>query len=170
MQAENIYKEKEKILIAYFSASGVTARLAALLSKETGASLYEIKPEIPYTKADLDWMNENSRANREMREKIRPPLSRTFDVNPFSVIFLGFPIWWYTAPTIINSFLGLYDMSGKVIIPFATSGSSPYGETNLSLSASAKGALIKEGKRFSSDVDAKTLRDRASKSLNDSHK
>lgn len=161
---------KEKILVAYFSATGVTKRIASLLSEEIGSTLYEIKPFRPYTKADLDWRNENSRANREMRENLRPPLASPFDVNPFSVIFLGFPIWWYAAPKIINSFLEKYDMTGKIIIPFATSGSSTYGEASLSLSASAKGATIKEGKRFSSDVESKILRDWAAKEMEETQK
>ncbi|MBQ8165554.1 MAG: NAD(P)H-dependent oxidoreductase, partial [Lachnospiraceae bacterium] len=113
-----------KKLVAYFSASGVTAKVANALAEALGATLHEIKPEIPYTAADLDWMNKQSRSSVEMSDKsYRPAIKDNLDnMADYDVIYLGFPIWWYVAPTIINTFLESYDMSGKTIILFATSG------------------------------------------------
>ena len=120
-----------KKLVAYFSASGVTAAAAEQLAKAAGADIYEIKPETPYTAADLDWTNKSSRSSVEMSNKsFRPAISGTpCDTDQYDVIFLGFPIWWYVAPTIINTFLESYDFSGKTIVLFATSGGSPMGRT-----------------------------------------
>ena len=113
-------------LAAYFSASGVTAKKAQELAKVTGADLYEIAPAVPYTNADLDWMNKNSRSSIEMSDKnSRPALAETeHDFSGYDVIYIGFPIWWYTAPTIINTFLETLDLTGKKIVLFATSGGS----------------------------------------------
>lgn len=115
-------------LVAYFSASGVTADAAKKIAEITDAKLYEIRPEVPYTKADLNWQDQNSRSSVEMKDKSSRP--KTADKNApvaqSDVIFLGFPIWWYTAPTIINTFLESYDFTGKRIILFATSGSSGF--------------------------------------------
>lgn len=120
-----------KKLVAYFSASGVTAAAAEQLAKAAGADIYEIKPETPYTAADLDWTNKSSRSSVEMSNKsFRPAISGTpCDTDQYDVIFLGFPIWWYVAPTIINTFLESYDFSGKTIVLFATSGGSGFGKT-----------------------------------------
>ena len=114
----------KKILVAYFSASGVTAKAAWKLSEAIGADLYEIKPEVPYTRADLDWMDKNSRSSVEMNNpSSRPAIATKLpDMEKYDAVFVGFPIWWYVAPKIINTFLESYDFSGKVIIPFATSG------------------------------------------------
>ena len=116
-------------LVAYFSASGTTAAAAKTLAEAAGADLYEIKPQTPYTRADLDWMNKKSRSSVEMNDRsFRPPLlDRDAPVADCDVIFLGFPIWWYVAPTIINTFLESYDFSGKTIVLFATSGGSGFG-------------------------------------------
>lgn len=137
-----------KKLVAYFSASGVTAKKAAKLAEAIGADLYEIKPVVKYTKADLNWMDKNSRSTIEMQNKsIRPEIiTGDIDIAPYDEVFLGFPIWWYVAPTIINSFLEAYDFSGKKIIPFATSGSSGFGKDTIKeLAPSAPGAEIVEG-------------------------
>ena len=137
-----------KKLIAYFSASGTTAAVAKTLSEAAKADLYEIKPQTPYTRADLDWMNKKSRSSVEMNDKsFRPPLAdKNAHVEDYDTIFLGFPIWWYTAPTIINTFLDSYDFTGKTIILFATSGGSGLGKTAADLKGSAPGADIRDGK------------------------
>lgn len=137
-----------KKLVAYFSASGVTADAAAKLAEATGAELYEIRPETPYTEADLDWRDKNSRSTLEMNDKAsRPALSdKDAKIADYDLIFVGFPIWWYTAPTIINTFLESYDFSGKQIILFATSGSSDFGKAVADLKGSVSDtAVIKEG-------------------------
>ena len=111
-----------KVLVAYFSASGVTAKLAKRLAEAIGADLHEIQPEVPYTDADLDWMNKKSRSSVEMNDKsFRPAVANKVEnMEQYSVIFTAFPIWWYVAPTIVNTFLEQYDLSGKMIIPLAT--------------------------------------------------
>jgi len=144
-----------KKLVAYFSASGITAKLAKTLSLAVDADLFEIKPEQPYTKADLDWTNSKSRSSIEMKEKkdFRPAIANKVEnMEQYDTIYIGFPIWWYIAPTIINSFLEQYNLSGKTIIPFATSGGSGMGNTNTELKNSCKGATLKEGKRFSANA------------------
>ncbi|MBQ3626717.1 MAG: NAD(P)H-dependent oxidoreductase [Synergistaceae bacterium] len=137
-----------KRLVAYFSASGVTERVAKNLAEAAGADLYEIKPKVPYTNADLNWNNSNSRSSVEMRDKTsRPELAdKSANISGYDVIFLGFPIWWYVAPTIINTFLESYDFAGKTIILFATSGGSGFGKAVEGLKPSAPQATIKEGK------------------------
>ncbi len=139
----------KKTLAAYFSASGVTAEAAKKLAKAAGADLYEIKPAVPYTDKDLDWRNEQSRSSVEMRSKTsRPALAdNNADISQYDTIYLGFPIWWYVAPTIINTFLESYDFSGKTIILFATSGGSGFGSTAKNLKSSvASDTNIIEGK------------------------
>lgn len=118
-------------LVAFFSASGLTAALAQRLSRAAGADLFEIKPAVPYTSADLDWTNASSRSSVEMKNPAsRPEIAEKLpSMADYDVIFLGFPIWWYVAPTIINTFLESYDFSGKTIALFATSGGSPMGRT-----------------------------------------
>ncbi len=135
-------------LVAYFSASGNTAKAAKALAKAAGADLYEIKPAVPYTGADLNWMDKRSRSSVEMNDRnSRPALADTdAPVAEHDVIFLGFPIWWYTAPTIINTFLERYDFSGKTIVLFATSGGSSLGSTAAALQSSAPGARILDGR------------------------
>ncbi len=137
-----------KKLVAYFSASGVTKRIAETLAETVGADIYEIKPVKPYTAADLNWMDKNSRSSVEMRDKSsRPKIEGKLDnMSDYDTIFVGFPIWWYVAPTIINTFLESYDLSGKKIVLFATGGSSGFGRTKDRLLQSAKGATIIEGK------------------------
>lgn len=138
-----------KKLVAYFSASGVTAKVAELLADAVGADIHEIKPKVPYTKADLNWMDKKSRSSIEMADKkIRPEIAESnVRIEEYDVIFLGFPIWWYVAPTIINTFLEKYDFSGKKIVLFATSGSSKFGNTVKELKGSvADNTAIIEGK------------------------
>lgn len=149
-----------KTLVAYFSASGVTARLARTLAETIGADLHEIQPAEPYSKADLDWTNKNSRSSVEMNDKsFRPAIANKVEnLQEYSRVFVGFPIWWYIAPTIINTFLEQYDLSGKKVIPFATSGMSGMGNTNAELMDSCRGALLCEGKRFEVSVRAADLK------------
>ena len=148
-----------KKLVAYFSASGTTAKLAKTLASAINGDLHEIIAAQPYTTADLDWTNKNSRSSIEMNHKsFRPAISNTVDhMEQYDVIYIGFPIWWYVAPTIINTFLESYDLSGKTIIPFATSGSSGMGNTNQELTPSCKSAILKNGKRFSPNTTENEL-------------
>lgn len=149
-----------KKLVAYFSASGVTAKLAKRLANAVDADIFEIKPEKPYTTADLDWTNKKSRSSVEMSDKsFRPAVAEKLDnIADYDTIYVGFPIWWYVAPTIINTFLEQYDLTGKTIIPFATSGTSLMGKTNSELAPSCKGAILKEGKRFEANADETELK------------
>ena len=138
-----------KKLVAYFSASGVTAKVADMLADAVGADIHEIRPKVPYTKADLNWMNKKSRSSIEMADKtIRPEIAESnVKIENYDVIFLGFPIWWYVAPTIINTFLESADFSGKKIILFATSGGSKFGRTVEELKISVPDSCeIIEGK------------------------
>jgi flavodoxin len=138
-----------KKLVTYFSASGVTARVANTLAESANADIYEIKPKIPYTKSDLNWMDKKSRSSVEMKDKsFRPELAdKNANIENYDIIFVGFPIWWYVAPTIINTFLESYDFSDKTIILFATSGGSGFGNTVSELKPSVSdSAVIKEGK------------------------
>lgn len=138
-----------KVLVAYFSASGVTAKTAKNLAKAANADLYEITPAKPYTNDDLNWQNKKSRSSIEMADKaFRPSLADTnADNSKYDTILLGFPIWWYVAPTIVNTFLESYDFSGKTIILFATSGGSGFGNTVRELKPSVSDdTVIREGK------------------------
>ena len=141
-------------LVGYFSASGVTAKVAETLAEAIGADIFEIEPKVPYTKADLDWTNRQSRSSIEMNDPAsRPAIAGVRDnMADYDTLFVGFPIWWYVAPTIINTFLESYDLTGKTIIPFATSGGSGMGKTNEKLLPSCAGAKLIEGKVFKSNV------------------
>ncbi len=146
-----------KILVAYFSASGVTANAAKKLAQTLGSDLYEIKPEIPYSQKDLNWMNPLARSTKEMKGKLPyPALADTdADISRYSTILLGFPIWWYVAPTIINRFLETYDFSEKKIILFATSGGSGFGKTAEKLRRSVTDSTeIIEGKLLNGNSSA----------------
>ena len=138
--------EMGKTLVTYFSATGTTAKAAEILSDAIGADLYEIRAKIPYTKADLNWMDKKSRSSIEMNDKSFRPEIEDSDANikQYDTIFVGFPIWWYVAPTIINTFLESYDFSGKKIIIFATSGGSGFGNTleELQVSVSETAEVI----------------------------
>lgn len=138
-----------KKLVAYFSASGTTEKVAKILAEAAEADLYEIRPAVPYTKADLNWMDRKARSTVEMQDlAFRPALAdRTVDVAEYDTIFVGFPIWWYVAPTIINSFLESGDFSGKTVILFATSGGSGFGKAVDGLKGSVDpSCTIREGK------------------------
>ena len=139
-----------KILVAYFSASGVTQQVAQNLAQAIGGDLYHIQPEIPYTKADLNWLSRKSRSTIEMKDpSSRPAIAGMCEnMAEYDTIFVGFPIWWYVAPTIINTFLESYDLTGKTIIPFATSGGSKMGKTNEKLLPSCPNSTLHEGRVF----------------------
>lgn len=147
-------------LIAYFSTSGVTAKVAQELAKVTGGELHEIIPCRAYTDADLNWHDSRSRSSQEMKDRASRPAikGKVKNMDDYTTIFLGFPIWWYVAPTIINTFLEQYDLTGKIIVPFATSGSSGMGDTNAHLKPSSPGAILKEGKRFPAGVTVSELK------------
>ena len=151
-------------LVAYFSATGKTAKIAEKLAAWIDADIYEIKPEVKYAKADLSWMNKKSRSSVEMNDKsFRPAIiTGDLDVSGYDTIYLGFPIWWYVAPTVINTFLEAYDFTGKKLVLFATSGGSGFGSTVVELRLSAPSAKIVEAKVLSgiiTEAKIKTLID-----------
>lgn len=143
-----------KKLVAYFSASGITAKVAERLADAIDADIFEIAPQTPYTKADLNWMDKKSRSTVEMQDvSSRPAVAtRRDNMDEYDTIFVGFPIWWYVAPTIINTFLESYDLTGKTIIPFATSGGSGMGKTNEKLAPSCTGAKLLQGRVFKANI------------------
>ena len=149
-----------KALVAYFSASGVTAKVAGKLAEALNAPLYEIKPAAAYTAADLDWTNKQSRSTLEMNDKdCRPALADTdAPVAEADTVFVGYPVWWYREPSIIDSFLAAYDFSGKKIVPFATSGGSGIGEEAPARMKEITGAEVDAGRRFAADADATELK------------
>ena len=148
-----------KKLVAYFSASGVTAKVAARLASAAGADLFEIVPEQPYTRSDLNYMNRNSRSSKEMNDtSCRPAISSKVDnMADYDVVFIGFPVWWYREPSIIDTFMEAYDFAGKTIVPFCTSGGSGLGPAGDNMLALAPGAKLEQGMRFSSRVSEKEL-------------
>ena len=150
----------KKMLVAYFSASGVTAKVAWKLSEAAGADLYEIKPEVPYSRADLDWTNKKSRSSVEMNDPaFRPAITGKLEgMEQYDMVFVGFPIWWYVAPTIINTFLESYDFSGKTVVPFATSGGSGMGKTNERLAPSCPGSILLKGKMLNGSLSQEELK------------
>lgn len=145
-----------KKLVAYFSCSGVTAEKAGILARIAGADLFEIRPEVPYTRADLDWTNPKSRSSLEMKDpSSRPGIAGRVDqMETYDVVFVGFPIWWYVAPTIIDTFLESYDFSGKTLIAFATSGGSGLGKTETLLKERCPDAVWKKGKLLNGMTEA----------------
>ena len=149
----------KKNLVAYFSASGETARLAKTIASVTGGDLFEIRPETAYTAADLDWMDKHSRSTLEMKdEKSRPAIAGAVEnMEQYDAVFVGFPIWWYQAPRIIETFLESYDFAGKKVIPFATSGGSELGKTESILRGVCPQAEFLPGKRLRSGADAGTV-------------
>ena len=152
-----------KKLVAYFSASGTTKKTAEMLAQAAGADLYEITPKVAYTQADLNWMDKKSRSSVEMNDKkFRPEIEeKDAHISEYDEIILGFPIWWYVAPTIVNTFLEKYDFTGKKIVLFATSGGSGFGNTVKELQPSAPNAEFVEGKVLNNNQEvekfAKTL-------------
>ena len=149
-----------KKLVAYFSASGSTAKLAKTLASAAEAELYEIRPAVPYGRRDLNWMNKKSRSSVEMQDKsCRPALKDTdAPVAEADMIFVGFPIWWYREPSVIDSFLDAYDWTGKTVVPFCTSGGSDLGEGQSRIEALAKGAKVLRGRRFSARASEAELK------------
>ncbi len=147
-------------LVAYFSASGVTKKVAENLAGILNADLFEIVPAQPYTKADLNRMNKKSRSSVEMNDRnSRPAISSIIEnIKQYTHVFVGFPVWWYREPSIIDTFMESYDFTGKTIIPFATSGGSGLGETSKNLEELSKGAKVLEGKRFSPKAGEEELR------------
>ena len=151
---------KNKILIAYFSCQNHTKQVAENLSKVTKGDLYEIKPLIPYTKEDLKWTDENARTTIECKDENSRPqiiIDENLNIENYNIIFLGFPIWWYTAPPIIKTFLESYDFNNKIIVVFATSGGSGMGKSIEKLKDSAKNAIFKEGGLVNSDLVLKKI-------------
>lgn len=157
----------KKVLVAYFSTGKVTATVAERLAKGIGAQTFEIKPENPYTNADLDWHDKWSRSSVEMNDvDCRPAISsRIEDMAQYDLIFIGFPIWWYREPSIIDTFMEAYDFGGKTVVPFATSGGSSIGNSGENMQALAPKAKVESGKRFHAKASEKELIDWASKWL-----
>lgn len=149
-----------KQLVAYFSATGTTKKVAEIIAKQIQGDLYEITPKVPYTSADLDWMDKQSRSSVEMDDKSSRPeiVKQDLDVQVYDEIILGFSIWWYVAPTIVNTFLESYDFSGKKITVFATSEESKLGDTVKELQVSAPESNMVEGVVFH-QVDEKAILD-----------
>lgn len=148
-----------KVLVSYFSASGVTAKVAEGLANEIGAELFKIEPEVPYTDADLNWHNSRSRSSVEMNDRSSRPAiaSKVENMEQYDVVFIGFPIWWYREPSIIDTFIEAYDFGGKKIVPFATSGGSSIGESGKNIQALAPGAKVAGGRCFAANVSGKAL-------------
>ena len=143
----------KKALVAYFSASGTTAKLAKRIADAAKADIFQIRPAVPYSAADLDWTNPKSRSSVEMKDKTyRPAIADSLDASDYDVVFVGFPIWWYVAPTVVNTFLESIDLKGKKVVPFATSGGSGIGNTSRELAVSCSGAAVVAGRRFSTSV------------------
>ncbi len=149
-----------KTLVAYFSASGVTAKMAKDLANAIGADLHEIEPAVKYTDDDLNWQNSQSRSSLEMKDmSSRPEIKSHVDnMAQYDRIFVGFPVWWYREPSIIDTFMEAYDFSGKTVIPFATSGVSPIGDSGKIMQKLAPNAKVHAGKRFSTSVSADELK------------
>jgi len=152
--------QTNKILVTYFSASGQTKKLAQTISSVTQGDLFEIEPKEKYTSADLNWNDKKSRSSIEMEDQISRPeiLNKKENMNDYNIIFVGFPIWWYEAPRIIETFLESYDFSNKTIIPFATSGGSGMGKTDSILEACCTGAIFKKGKKLNAYASEKEVK------------
>lgn len=150
----------KNVLVAYFSVSGTTKNLAEKLAEVAGADVFEIKPKKMYTSQDVDYNNPKSRSSMEMADiNCRPEiLFKNADMDKYDVIFVGFPIWWYREPSIIDTFIEQYDFSGKTIVPFATSGGSDVDKASANMAKLAKGAVVKSGRRFASSVETAELK------------
>ena len=148
-----------KALVAYFSASGVTAKVAEKMAGAIGADLYEIKPEQTYTDADLNWQDKQSRSSVEMNDRSSRPAigNKVENMEHYDTVFVGFPIWWYREPSIIDTFMEAYNFDGKTVIPFATSGGSGLGDSAKNMQKLANGAKVIDGKRFGSGASADEL-------------
>lgn len=149
----------KKTLIAYFSASGVTKKVAENMARAAGADLFEIEPEVKYTRADLDWTDRKSRSTIEMQDaSCRPAMAKTADVSPYEVILVGFPVWWYREPSIIDTFMESADFSGRTVVPFCTSGGSGLGRSAENMQALAPAAKVVNGRRFSASASPDELK------------
>lgn len=159
VKAEETPMTEKKVLVAYFSATGTTEKLASKLAKVTNADLFKITPEQPYTADDLNWMDKQSRSSVEMNDKnCRPAISSKIeDISKYDVIFVGFPVWWYREPSIIDTFMESYDFTGKTVIPFATSGGSPIGDSGKNMQQLAPKAKVYAGKCFSVTISEDEL-------------
>lgn len=148
-----------KALVAYFSASGVTARAAERLAGAIGADLYEIKPEREYTSVDLNWQDKQSRSSVEMNDRSSRPAigNKVDDMEQYTTVFVGFPVWWYREPSIIDTFMEAYSFDGKTVIPFCTSGGSGLGDSAKNMQELAKDAKVMDGRRFGSGASAEEL-------------
>ena len=151
----------KKSLVTYFSASGVTAELAKRLAKAVQADIYEIRPQKPYTDADLNWMDKNSRSSVEMKDlSCRPAIVLpTPDIQKYDVIFVGFPVWWYREPSIIDTFMEACNFSGKTVVPFATSGGSGIGNSGANMQKLAPGAKVHKGECLNANTSDTALAD-----------
>ncbi|MGN0179002.1 MAG: flavodoxin [Monoglobaceae bacterium] len=149
-------KAEAKALVVYFSCTGNTKAVAQKISELTGADLYEIVPTDPYTDEDLNYNNDNCRANREMNDPGARPVigSDTIDISSYDTVFIGYPIWWGTMPRIINTFLDTYDLSDKTVMPFCTSGGSGISKSVSDMKAQEPDADIRDGLRASSSSDS----------------
>ena len=149
-----------KVLVAYFSASGVTKKAAENLAKAAGADLFEIEPEQIYTSEDLNWQNKQSRSSVEMNDRnCRPAIaSKVEDISQYSHVFVGFPVWWYREPSIIDTFMESYDWNGITVIPFCTSGGSGLGDAGKNMQALGNGVNVIEGKRLSGNASEAELK------------
>ena len=161
------HADNNKILVAYFSATGNTAEVAQKLATAINADLFEIIPEQPYTSDDLNWQNNQSRTSIEMGDKnSRPQIaSKIEDISQYNIVFVGSPIWWGREPSIIDTFIESYDFAGKTVIPFATSGSSDIGDYGANLQALAPDAKVLTGKRFPTDVSGEELKNWADEQM-----
>ena len=150
----------KKSLVAYFSASGVTAQLAKRLAQTVGADTFEIIPQVLYTQADLDWTDKTSRSTLEMKDKnCRPPLAHPApDISKYEVVFVGFPVWWYREPSIIDTFIEACHFNGQTVVPFATSGGSGLGDAPNNIQSLAPQAVVKEGKLWNRTIDESELK------------
>ena len=148
-----------KALVAYFSASGVTEKVAEKLAGTIGADLYEIKPEQAYTDADLNWQDKQSRSSVEMNDRSSRPAigNKVENIEQYDAVFVGFPVWWYREPSIVDTFMEAYSFDGKTVIPFATSGGSGLGDSAKNMQELAKGAKVVDGKRFGSGASEDEL-------------
>ena len=157
----NAHAEENNMLVAYFSATGTTAKVAETLANTINADLFEIKPAQPYTNADLDWTDKKSRSSVEMADtNSRPQIASKVDnMGKYNIVFVGFPIWWYREPSIIDTFIESYDFSGKTIIPFATSGTSGIGDSGSNMQKLAPQAKVLRGERFPNDISAEELKE-----------
>ena len=161
------HADNNKILVAYFSATGNTAEVAQKLATAINADLFEIIPEQPYTSDDLNWQNNQSRTSIEMGDKnSRPQIAlKIEDISQYNIVFVGSPIWWGREPSIMDTFIESYDFAGKTVIPFATSGSSDIGDYGANLQALAPDAKVLTGKRFPTDVSVQELKDWADEQM-----